>query len=70
MMSLIGAFYYIRIVKTMYFDAPEGCSDEVVMAADAKAVLGLNGFSVVVVGLLPAPLMALCFDVIQRSLAG
>lgn len=70
MMSLIGAFYYIRIVKTMYFDAPEGPSDEVLMNADAKAVLGLNGLGVVVVGLLPAPLMALCFDVIQRSLAG
>jgi NADH-quinone oxidoreductase subunit N len=54
----------------MYFDAPEGAAEEVVMAADAKAVLGLNGLGVVVIGLLPAPLMALCFDVIQRSLAG
>lgn len=71
MMSLIGAFYYIRIVKTMYFDAPEQRFDgSVEVAADARAVLGLNGFAVLGLGLIPAPLLGLCLEVIQRTLAG
>ena len=67
--SLVGAFYYIRIVKTMYFEAPSD-ETEIVMGNDARAVLGLNGLAVVVLGLLPAPLMAYCMSVIQQTLAG
>lgn len=70
-MSLIGAFYYLRIIKTAYFDAPdvEQDSTELSMNGGARAVLGLNGMSVVFFGLVPAPLMAICTDVIIRSLA-
>ncbi|HEX4856462.1 MAG TPA: NADH-quinone oxidoreductase subunit N, partial [Limnobacter sp.] len=68
MFSLVGAFYYIRIVKTMYFEAPADESG-VVMAGDARAVLGLNGLAVIVLGLLPAPLMAYCTVLIQQMLA-
>ena len=57
MFSLVGAFYYIRIVKTMYFEAPSD-NTEIVMGNDARAVLGLNGLAVIALGLLPAPLMA------------
>ncbi|MCZ8015727.1 MAG: NADH-quinone oxidoreductase subunit NuoN [Limnobacter sp.] len=69
MFSLVGAFYYIRIVKTMYFEAPSD-NAEIVMGNDARAVLGLNGLAVIALGLLPAPLMAYCMTVIQQTLAG
>jgi len=67
--SLVGAFYYIRVIKTMYFEAPTDESD-IVAGADARAVLGLNGFSVLLLGLVPAPLMAYCVQLIQQSIAG
>lgn len=69
MFSLVGAFYYIRIVKTMYFEAPSD-DTEIVMGKDARAVLGLNGLAVIALGLLPAPLMAYCMTAIQQTLAG
>ncbi len=69
MFSLVGAFYYIRVVKTMYFEAPTDESD-IVAGADARAVLGLNGFAVLLLGLVPAPLMAYCAQLIQQSIAG
>jgi NADH-quinone oxidoreductase subunit N len=69
MFSLVGAFYYIRIVKAMYFEAPADES-EIVMGNDARAVLGVNGLAVVALGLLPAPLMAYCMTAIQQTLAG
>ena len=69
MFSLVGAFYYIRIVKTMYFEAPAD-ETEIVMGNDARAVLGLNGLAVIALGLLPAPLMAYCMTAIQQTLAG
>lgn len=69
MFSLVGAFYYIRIVKTMYFEAPSD-ETEIVMGNDARAVLGVNGLAVIVLGLLPAPLMAYCMAAIQQTLAG
>lgn len=69
MFSLLGAFYYIRVVKTMYFEAPAD-ETEIVMGNDARAVLGLNGLAVVALGLLPAPLMAYCLTAIQQTLAG
>ncbi|MDP3187020.1 NADH-quinone oxidoreductase subunit NuoN [Limnobacter sp.] len=69
MFSLVGAFYYIRIVKTMYFEAPSD-ETEIVMGNDARAVLGVNGLAVIVLGLLPAPLMAYCMTAIQQTLAG
>jgi len=69
MFSLVGAFYYIRIVKTMYFEAPAD-ETEIVMGNDVRAVLGLNGLAVIALGLLPAPLMAYCMTAIQQTLAG
>lgn len=66
-MSLIGAFYYLRIVKLMYFDAPVD-DTPVHIGADVRAVLSLNGLAVLVLGLLPQPLMAWCLLAIQRSM--
>ncbi|NDD94260.1 MAG: NADH:ubiquinone oxidoreductase subunit N, partial [Betaproteobacteria bacterium] len=67
MMSLVGAFYYLRIVKTMYFDAPSNISTPE-PAADGRLVLGLNGLAVIVLGLLPGPLLTLCVEAIQLSM--
>jgi len=66
-MSLIGAFYYIRVVKVMYFDAPVDATP-VVAGADARLVLALNGALVLVLGLLPGGLMALCAQAIVKTL--
>lgn len=71
-MSLIGAFYYLRIVKTAYFDQADAAvaTNGIEMTGGARAVLGANGISVVFFGLIPAPLMAICSDVVVRALAG
>jgi len=59
MMSLIGAFYYLRVVKVMYFDAPVQTAP-IEAAADQRFVLALNGALVLGLGLLPGGLMMLC----------
>lgn len=69
MFSLIGAFYYIRVVKAMYFEEPTDQANLEVQSG-ARAVLGLNGLAVIGLGLVPAPLLAYCFQLIQQSLAG
>jgi len=68
MMSLIGAFYYLRVVKVMYFDAPLTATS-VSAPLDVRLVLTINGALVLVLGLLPGGLMALCADAIVRALA-
>lgn len=68
LMSLIGAFYYLRVVKVMYFDAPAQTAP-VTAPLDVRAVLTLNGALVLVLGLMPGGLMALCSDAIEKLLA-
>ncbi|MCK6411140.1 MAG: NADH-quinone oxidoreductase subunit NuoN [Azonexus sp.] len=65
--SLIGAFYYLRVVKIMYFDAPV---DETPLQAcgSMKAVLSVNGIAVALFGLMPQTLMSLCAYALLRSL--
>ncbi|MGD9773664.1 NADH-quinone oxidoreductase subunit NuoN [Diaphorobacter sp.] len=67
-MSLIGAFYYLRVVKVMYFDAPLTATS-VSAPLDVRVVLTINGALVLILGLLPGGLMALCADAIVRALA-
>ena len=67
-MSLIGAFYYLRVVKVMYFDAPLTASS-VSAPADVRVVLTINGALVLGLGLLPGGLMSLCADAVVRALA-
>jgi len=67
-MSVIGAFYYLRVVKVMYFDQPITATT-VSAPADVRVVLTLNGALVFLVGILPGGLMALCADAIVRTLA-
>ncbi len=72
MMSLVGAYYYLRIVKLMYFDAPvEG---SIIAGAgsgrlDARALLVVNGFAIVALGILPDTVMQACVSAITRTLA-
>jgi NADH-quinone oxidoreductase subunit N len=67
LMSLIGAFYYLRVVKVMYFDAPvqTACISP---AKDVSIVLGLNAALLFILGLFPSGLMDVCFNVIQQML--
>jgi NADH-quinone oxidoreductase subunit N len=67
-MSLIGAFYYLRIVKVMYFDEPTDTSP-IVTPTGARAVLSLNGAAVLLLGILPGSLMAMCAQAIVKALA-
>jgi NADH-quinone oxidoreductase subunit N len=67
MMSLIGAFYYLRVVKVMYFDTPITAST-VSAGADVRVVLSINGALILILGLLPGGLMALCARAIVSTL--
>lgn len=68
MLSLVGAFYYIRIVKVMYFDEPADTAP-IAAATDVRALLSLNGAAILLFGILPGGLMALCTQAIMRALA-
>lgn len=69
--SLIGAFYYLRVVKVMYFDEPELGHDVTVSGSSfALALLSLNAILVLVIGIFPAGLMTLCLDAMRRTLLG
>jgi len=67
-MSLIGAFYYLRVVKVMYFDSPITATT-VAAPADVRAVLSINGALVLILGIVPGGLMTLCADAIVKTLA-
>jgi NADH-quinone oxidoreductase subunit N len=67
-LSLIGAFYYLRIVKVMYFDKAVD-THPIVAEGGARAVLSLNGAAVLVLGILPGGLMAMCAQAIVKALA-
>jgi len=68
LMSLIGAFYYLRVVKVMYFDPPTQTA-AIEAGLDARSVLSINGALVLVLGILPGGLMALCAQAIASLLA-
>jgi NADH-quinone oxidoreductase subunit N len=68
LMSLIGAFYYLRVVKVMYFDVPLTAT-AVTAPLDVRVVLTLNGALLLVLGIVPGGLMSLCADAIMRSLS-
>ena len=65
--SLIGAFYYLRIVKLMYFDAPTDAAP-IDPRADIRVLMSANGLAVLVFGLAPGSLLAICERAIQLSL--
>ena len=65
--SLIGAFYYLRIVKLMYFDAPVD-SAPIAPRADMQVLLSANGLAVLAFGIFPQQLIDLCARSILASL--
>jgi NADH-quinone oxidoreductase subunit N len=67
MMSLVAAFYYLRVVKVMYFDAPITATT-VTAPADVRVVLTINGALVLVLGIVPGGLMTLCAQAIIKTL--
>jgi NADH-quinone oxidoreductase subunit N len=67
-MSLVGAFYYLRVVKVMYFDDAV-ITTPVQASLDVRLVLSTNGLLVLLLGIFPGALMALCADSVVRMLA-
>ncbi|NJM43535.1 MAG: NADH-quinone oxidoreductase subunit N, partial [Brachymonas sp.] len=67
-MSLIGAFYYLRIVKVMYFDAPITVG-LVSASMEVRTMLAINGALVILLGLFPSGLLQLCLQAIIKTLA-
>jgi NADH-quinone oxidoreductase subunit N len=62
--SIIGAFYYLRVVKVMYFDKPT--DDSPLRApADAQWVLSLNGLAMLALGFFPAGLLSVCLAAVS-----
>jgi len=57
--SVVGAFYYLRVVKLMYFDEPVD-REPIVARRDARVLLSANGLALLALGILPQSLMGLC----------
>ncbi|MDP1900835.1 MAG: NADH-quinone oxidoreductase subunit NuoN [Rubrivivax sp.] len=66
--SLVGAFYYLRVVKVMWFDEPVHAA-VIERTQGVTALLALNGLAVLVLGPFSGGLMAMCRDAIVRALA-
>jgi NADH-quinone oxidoreductase subunit N len=67
LLSVVGAFYYLRIVKVMYMDDPVG-EITIEPRAGTRWVLSAMGIVTLVLGVLPAPLMDLCVRAITASM--
>ena len=63
LLSLVGAFYYLRIVKLMYFDEP--AAEPPAIPGERALFLSANGLALLVLGIMPQPLMSLCFAAIK-----
>ncbi|WP_455216697.1 NADH-quinone oxidoreductase subunit NuoN [Kaarinaea lacus] len=61
--SIIGAFYYLRIIKLMYFDKPEA-TEPFESSTDMKVVLSANALGILALGMFPSSLLALCAAVL------
>jgi len=68
-MSVVGAYYYLRVVKLMYFDEPPAALPAAQPAgrpaAGVRLALGLNAAAVLLLGVLPGPLLDLCARLIH-----
>jgi NADH-quinone oxidoreductase subunit N len=57
--SIIGAFYYLRVIKMMYFDKPE-TAEPLVFGTGARLAISINGLAILLLGLFPAVLLTYC----------
>jgi NADH-quinone oxidoreductase subunit N len=64
-MSVVGAYYYLRVIKLMYFDEPAGTQPASARELGVRFTLGVNALAVLVLGLLPGPLLDLCARLIH-----
>jgi NADH-quinone oxidoreductase subunit N len=64
-MSVVGAFYYLRVIKLMYFDPPAEGLPPTARATGVRFTLGVNAVAVLALGVLPGPLLDLCARVIH-----
>ncbi|MDH3325494.1 MAG: NADH-quinone oxidoreductase subunit N, partial [Gammaproteobacteria bacterium] len=62
--SIVGAFYYLRIIKLMYFDKAED-TNPIEATPDMRAILSVNGVMILALGIFPGGLMALCANAIS-----
>ena len=69
LLSLVAAFYYLRVVKVMYFDEPADVAP-IVATPDMRLALSVNGAFVLVLGIVPQYLLALCAQAMIRALGG
>jgi NADH-quinone oxidoreductase subunit N len=67
LLSVVGAFYYLRIVKLVYMDDPVDNSP-LVISRDMSVALSVNALLILVLGVLPAPLIALFQTAVARSI--
>ncbi len=67
MFSLVGAYYYLRVVKLMYFDPPIDHAP-IEASLDMRMLLSVNGVAVALFGLFPNGVMALCTYALLRSM--
>ncbi|GGB83264.1 NADH-quinone oxidoreductase subunit NuoN [Pseudoduganella buxea] len=68
MASLVAAFYYLRVIKTMWFDEPVDTAP-IKVALDKNVVLGLNAALLIVLGVMPGPLLDACITAMRTTLA-
>jgi NADH-quinone oxidoreductase subunit N len=67
LMSLIGAFYYLRIVRIMYFEDAEDNS-AITVRPDMQLALSVNALALLALGVMPERLLVLCIDAVKQSL--
>ena len=67
-MSLIGAFYYLRVVKTMYFDEPGQAGATVQSGFDARLLLSVNALLLLVWGVMPQAVVDWCIRALETTL--
>jgi NADH-quinone oxidoreductase subunit N len=65
--SLIGAFYYLRVVKLMYFDEPAAGVEGAGQRGGARVLLSANSLALLAIGILPQTLMYVCLEAIKYS---
>ena len=68
--SLIGAFYYLRVIKVMYFDEPEAAAPTMITVYWVpRSLIIINGLAVLLLGLMPNGLLVLCLQAMRATLA-
>ncbi|MDL2355524.1 MAG: NADH-quinone oxidoreductase subunit NuoN [Pseudomonadota bacterium] len=67
MFSLIGAFYYLRIVKTMWFDEAVDTTP-IAVPLDMRVALSVNGVAIIALGLMPGSLLGACMNAMSKTL--